>query len=190
VSTGRRVGRVAAYPVIRLLDGRFADVVRRITSVREVTEEQGAKTRAEVARIEPLLASYSASSGEALTFVGTQLRRLADEVAAAGHGGLDVETAFALRALGGVELGARVLDRAGTLAATLSALGFDTGGESPFAAAVCLDRAPLDGLAAQLEPGATVVAALDPGADVPEGWSVSERLSAPDVQLLRLTAAG
>src|SRR4051812_23013078 len=136
MSAPKKLGRAAAFPLLRLLEPRFADLVRRLTDTRQAVHDEGAATRAAVAGFEPMIASYAASSGESLTFVGTQLRELTDELRARGGaegepapapGPLLVEEAFALRALGAVALPARVLELGGaehTLAHSLGTLGF------------------------------------------------------------------
>ena len=142
-SPAKSLGRAAAYPVIRLLEPRFADLIRRITDATEAAREEGSATRDAVAAVEPMIAGYAASSGESLTFVGNQLRELADEVRtiaarAAGqdagqplHGMFEptaIAEAFALRALGQVKPPARLLDvhgAEGTLGSELATLGFD-----------------------------------------------------------------
>jgi hypothetical protein len=82
VSAGKRMGRAAAFPVLRLVEPRFADLVRLLTDTRQAVHDEAAATRKSIADFEPMLASYAASSGESLTFVGTQLRELADELRA------------------------------------------------------------------------------------------------------------
>jgi hypothetical protein len=85
------MGRAAAFPLLRLIEPRFADLVRRLTDTRQAVHDEAAATREAIAGFEPMLASYAASSGESLTFVGTQLRELIDE--------LDARHAWPLTAL-------------------------------------------------------------------------------------------
>jgi hypothetical protein len=142
-SPAKRVGRAVAYPALRLLEPRFADVVRRLADTRRAVTDEAVATRDAIAGFEPTIASYAASTGESLTFVGLQLRELTDELRAAA-GRLEApspgweppvpapytvgfEEAFALRALARLTPPARVLDVRGaerTVGLLLGTLGF------------------------------------------------------------------
>ena len=144
-SPAKSLGRAAAYPLVRVMEPRFADIVRRLEDATEAVHDEAAQTRDALAGVEPMVASYAASSGESLTFVGTQLRELVDEVralsarATAEDGAADATPAgatdsasvarpFALRALASVDPPARVLDVGGaesTLGVELATLGFE-----------------------------------------------------------------
>lgn len=152
-SSAKRVGRAVAYPARRLLEPRFADLVRRLADTRMAVTDEAVATRDAIAGFEPMIASYAASTGESLTFVGTQLRELTDELRAAAArlepgaaaqpasaptpraGGF--EEAFALRALSRIAPPARVLDVGGAesaLGLLLATLGFSVSGldERPY----------------------------------------------------------
>jgi 2-polyprenyl-3-methyl-5-hydroxy-6-metoxy-1,4-benzoquinol methylase len=184
------------------MEPRFADLVRRLTDATQTIQEEGAKTREALAGVEPMVASYAASSGESLTFVGTQLRELLDEVRALSaradedeptatsvttHDSAFLGRPFALRALAGVEPPARVLDVGGaesTLAMELATLGFEVVGidrrdylhEHPGLTSANARLADLD---ADTEPfGAAVCLHGLGGADADDPW-------AADADLLR-----
>lgn len=137
-SPAKRVGRAAAYPMIRLLDGRFADVVRRLVDLERIVGEEGARTREAVAQVEPLLERWAAVNGESLAYVGTQLRELADELRAPAAdpepAAADGPAAFALRAAARLPAGARIVDLFGArrpLGAQLATLGYRVLGADP-----------------------------------------------------------
>lgn len=140
--SAKRFGRTAAYPLIRLLEPRFADVVRRLTDTRQAVHDEGALTRAAVAgwearlqSLQDMLAGFAAANSETMSFVGAQLRDLTDEVRApAPPAPAAVEQAFALRALARVDPPALVLDAGGAerqLAMQAAALGYDVIGADP-----------------------------------------------------------
>ncbi len=80
----RKVARAGLFPVRRLLDPRFADTHRRLEATKTSLHQESNLTRwvleRDVTRLEQTLNSYAATSTEALSFVGTQLRELQDEV--------------------------------------------------------------------------------------------------------------
>jgi hypothetical protein len=199
VSATRKLGRVGAFPLLRLIEPRFADLVRRLTDTRQAVAREGEATREAVA-------SYAESSGESLTFVGGQLRELRDEVrglAAAGAaapepGGADLLVqAYAVRALAGVSPPARVLDVGGAasgLARALAALGFRVTGADPRPYAHAHPNletvASPAGLAAD-EPfaAACCLGALDAGAaDAADPWA-AERAALTQIGELVAAAA-
>ena len=152
-SPAKKLGRAAAYPALRLLEPRFADLFKRLSDTRSAVESDGATTRAEIRGIEPIIANYAASTGESLAFVGAEMRELLDGVRAvndlvaraeagiAPAGGSSpgsVEEGFVFRALGGVAPPAPILDVCGatrTVGATLAALGH---------AVTCVDSRPYE----------------------------------------------
>lgn len=76
----RRLGRLAAWPVRRLLDPRFADVNRHVTLNRQVVHDEGLATRVAVGsvteNVDQVVGTYAATSTESLSFVGAQMRAL------------------------------------------------------------------------------------------------------------------
>ncbi len=82
----RKVARAALFPVRRVLDPRFADTHRRLDATKTSLHQESNLTRwvmeRDLGRLEQTLNSYAATSTEALSFVGTQLRELQDEVQA------------------------------------------------------------------------------------------------------------
>lgn len=76
----QRVAQVLLWPIRRVLDPRFADVNRRLTSTRleiTATQRQLSEVSGEVSTdIDAIVGKYTASSLEATAFIGTQLREL------------------------------------------------------------------------------------------------------------------
>src|SRR5271155_4432893 len=65
-------------PVRRLLDGRFADVNRRIGDTRTAVERQSGG----ITELKLELSAYSATQDEAMSYTGVELRRLAESLEA------------------------------------------------------------------------------------------------------------
>jgi hypothetical protein len=63
-------------PLRRLLDGRFADVNRRVEGARAAVEQQSEAIRSLTLGIE----AYSATQNEAVSYTGVELRRFADSL--------------------------------------------------------------------------------------------------------------
>ncbi len=80
MGVARRVGKLAAWPVRRLLDPRFADVNRHVAINRQVVHDEGQATRVAVGslteNVDQVVGTYAATSTESLTFVGAELRGL------------------------------------------------------------------------------------------------------------------
>lgn len=74
----RRVGKGVAWPVRRLLDPRFQDVVRRLVDTRQAVHDEGMATRVAVGslteNVDQVVGAYAASSTETLSYLGSELR--------------------------------------------------------------------------------------------------------------------
>lgn len=125
----RRAARLLARPALSPIDGRVADINRRVESVRTSTESS--------------LDAYAQSAAESSSYIGVELRRLQDLLAglaerlefALSSGAPApvqvneriVEMPFAMAALGRLKQGARVLDIGGaesTFALSAASLGY------------------------------------------------------------------
>jgi 2-polyprenyl-3-methyl-5-hydroxy-6-metoxy-1,4-benzoquinol methylase len=78
VSALQRLFRAPMAPVRRLLDGRFADVNRRLGDTRAAVEQQSGA----INELKLELAAYGATQNEAISYTGVDLRRLAESLEA------------------------------------------------------------------------------------------------------------
>jgi SAM-dependent methyltransferase len=88
VSAARRLGRALLWPIRRVLDPRFADVNRRLTSATQEIEATRTDVGSLTGNFDQLVGGYTATNVEAMTFLGRQLRQLeasVDEVQSALH---------------------------------------------------------------------------------------------------------
>jgi SAM-dependent methyltransferase len=69
-----RLARALLWPVRRLLDPRFADVGRRLDVTRDRLLDESRQIEATQTRLNELVSSFGAASGESMTFVGRELR--------------------------------------------------------------------------------------------------------------------
>ena len=164
-SSLKRVVRRAARSVLSPIDGRVADINRRVENVRASTESS--------------LDAYAKSASESYSYIGVELRRLHDLLAEerSVHGnnstrlarardlpleGLDeslaiVEVPFATTALSRLEAGARILDLCGadgTFGLSAASLGYEV---------TVIDQRPLRYTHPKLDSHASLV----------EGWDAS-----------------
>lgn len=83
-SGSKRLVRALLFPLLRVLEPRFADTNRRLDDTRKSLHEEANLTRwvleREVGGLRGSLEDYGQVSTESLTFVGTQLRELQDEI--------------------------------------------------------------------------------------------------------------
>ena len=70
----KRVARRLVRPLLSPIDGRVADINRRVDNTRATAERQGAT-------LERSLDAYARSSSEASSYVGAELRRVDDQLA-------------------------------------------------------------------------------------------------------------
>jgi len=76
VSALQRLFRAPLAPLRRLLDGRFADVNRRVGDTRAAVEEQSGA----IDGLKLELSAYSATQDEVMSYTGVELRRLAESL--------------------------------------------------------------------------------------------------------------
>jgi hypothetical protein len=82
-SPAKKVGRAAAYPLIRLLEPRFADLVRRLTDTRQAVHDEAAVTRvAMTENVDTIVGGYAASHVESLSHIGTEMRQVDEAIQA------------------------------------------------------------------------------------------------------------
>jgi hypothetical protein len=77
----KRLARRLARPALSPIDGRVADINRRIEHTREASTQQGAMLAQQGATLEQSLRAYARSSTEASSYVGVELGRLNDQMA-------------------------------------------------------------------------------------------------------------
>lgn len=76
MSALQRLFRSPTAPIRRLLDGRFADVNRRVGDTRVAVEQQ----RGSIDELKLELSAYSTTQSEAMSYTGVELRRLAESL--------------------------------------------------------------------------------------------------------------
>lgn len=91
----RRALQVALWPIRRILDPRVADLARRITDARLAIHDESAATRVQ---INQQVGTYAVTSTESMTFLGGDIRELADRIDA-----LDAELRATLSAAEGLQ---------------------------------------------------------------------------------------
>lgn len=82
----KRIIRVIVWPLLRVLEPRFADTNRRLDDTRRSIHEESARTRdvleLEIRRLEASLDAFGVAGREVMSFVGVELRSLRDEMQA------------------------------------------------------------------------------------------------------------
>ena len=82
----RKIFRLILWPVLRVLEPRFADTNRRLEATHRSLHEESAHTRdvfeLEIRRLEASLDAFGVAGREVMSFVGVELRSLRDEMQA------------------------------------------------------------------------------------------------------------